>query len=71
MKIAQIAPPWITLPPKNYGGTESVISNLVEELVTQGHDVTLFAPGDTRTSAKLVSFSRNLCSRKKSSGACI
>jgi glycosyltransferase involved in cell wall biosynthesis len=56
MRIAQIAPPWITLPPKNYGGTESVISNLVEELVAQGHDVTLFAPGDTTTSAKLVSF---------------
>ncbi len=56
MRIAQIAPPWITLPPKNYGGTESVISNLVEELVAQGHEVTLFAPGDTKTSAKLVSF---------------
>ena len=56
MRIAQIAPPWITLPPKNYGGTESVISNLVEELVAQGHNVTLFAPGDTTTSAKLVSF---------------
>lgn len=56
MKIAQIAPPWITIPPKNYGGTESVIYNLVEELVARGHDVTLFAPGDARTSAKLVSF---------------
>lgn len=56
MKIAQIAPPWITIPPRNYGGTESVIYNLVEELVAQGHDVTLFAPGDARTSAKLVSF---------------
>ena len=56
MRIAQIAPPWIPIPPKNYGGTESVISNLVEELVAQGHDVTLFAPGDARTSAKLVSF---------------
>jgi len=56
MRIAQIAPPWITIPPKNYGGTESVISNLVEELVAQGHDVTLFAPGDAKTSARLVSF---------------
>ena len=56
MKIAQIAPPWISIPPKNYGGTEVVIYNLVEELVAQGHDVTLFAPGDARTSAKLVSF---------------
>jgi glycosyltransferase involved in cell wall biosynthesis len=56
MRIAQIAPPWIAIPPKNYGGTESVIYNLVEEQVAQGHDVTLFAPGDTKTSAKLVSF---------------
>ena len=56
MRIAQIAPPWIAIPPKNYGGTESVIFNLVEELVAQEHDVTLFAPGDARTSAKLVSF---------------
>ncbi|GCE06905.1 glycosyltransferase family 4 protein [Dictyobacter aurantiacus] len=56
MKIAHIAPPWITIPPKNYGGTENVIYNIVEEQVAQGHDVTLFAPGDARTSAKLVSF---------------
>jgi glycosyltransferase involved in cell wall biosynthesis len=56
LRIAQIAPPWITIPPKNYGGTESVIYNLVEELVAQGHDVTLFAPGDAKTSARLVSF---------------
>src|SRR5690349_1161428 len=59
MKIAQIAPPWIPIPPKNYGGTESVIYNLVEELVAQGHDVTLFAPEDAKTSAKLVSFFPN------------
>src|SRR5713226_7606106 len=56
MKIAQIAPPWIPIPPKNYGGTEVVIYNLVEEQVAQGHDVTLFAPADAKTSAKLVSF---------------
>ncbi len=56
MKIAQIAPPWIAIPPKNYGGTEIVLHNLVEEQVAQGHDVTLFAPADARTSAKLVSF---------------
>jgi glycosyltransferase involved in cell wall biosynthesis len=56
MKIAHIAPPWIAIPPKNYGGTEVVIYNLVEAEVAQGHDVTLFAPGDTRTSAKLISF---------------
>ena len=55
MKIAQIAPPWISVPPQNYGGTETVIGFIVEELVAQGHDVTLFASGDSRTSAKLVS----------------
>ncbi len=56
MRIAQIAPPWIPIPPKHYGGTENVIYQLVEEQVAQGHDVTLFAPGDSKTSAKLVSF---------------
>ena len=56
MKIAQIAPPWIALPPKTYGGTESVIYTLIEEQVAQGHDVTLFAPGDAQTSARHVSF---------------
>jgi glycosyltransferase involved in cell wall biosynthesis len=56
MKIAQIAPPWISVPPKTYGGTEAIISFLTEELVAQGHDVTLFAPGDARTSANVVSF---------------
>ena len=56
MKIAQIAPAWIAVPPKNYGGTENVIYNLVEELVTLGHDVTLFTPGDARTSARQISF---------------
>lgn len=56
MKIAHIAPPWIAIPPENYGGTEIFIYNLVEELVAQGHDVTLLAPGDASTSAKLVSF---------------
>ncbi len=56
MKIAHIAPPWIRIPPKNYGGTEIVISNLVEEQVAEGHDVTLLAPGDAATSAHLVSF---------------
>ncbi len=65
MRIAQIAPAWIPIPPKNYGGTESVIYNLVEELVAQGHDVTLFAPGDAKTSAKLVSFFPNSILAKK------
>lgn len=56
MKIAQIAPPWFSVPPKNYGGTEAVIYNLIEKQVELGHDVTLYAPGDSQTSAKLVSF---------------
>ncbi|HEY4033243.1 MAG TPA: glycosyltransferase family 4 protein [Ktedonobacteraceae bacterium] len=56
MKIAQIAPPWIPVPPKNYGGTETVIAHLVEELVALKHEVTLFAPADSNTSAELVSF---------------
>ena len=55
MKIAQIAPPWISIPPANYGGTETIIGFIVEELVAQGHDVTLFASGDSKTPAKLVS----------------
>src|SRR5690349_4360801 len=56
MKIAHITPPWIPIPPKHYGGTEVVIYNLVEEQVAQGYDVTLLAPGNAKTSAKLVSF---------------
>ena len=54
MKIAQIAPLYESVPPKCYGGTERVVSYLTEQLVHQGHDVTLFASGDSKTSAKLV-----------------
>jgi len=54
MRIAQIAPLYECVPPKLYGGTERVVSYLTEEFVRQGHDVTLFASGDSRTSAKLV-----------------
>lgn len=54
MKIAQISPLSESVPPKLYGGTERVVSWLTEELVAQGHDVTLFASGDSRTSARLV-----------------
>jgi glycosyltransferase involved in cell wall biosynthesis len=53
MRIAQVAPLIEAVPPKFYGGTERVIHWLVEELVALGHDVTLFASGDSRTSAKL------------------
>lgn len=55
LKIAQIAPMWVSVPPAKYGGTELVISSLIEELVRRGHEVTLFASGDSKTSAKLVS----------------
>ncbi|WP_407183342.1 glycosyltransferase family 4 protein [Bradyrhizobium centrosematis] len=54
MKIAQIAPLFESVPPRLYGGTERVVSYLTEELVKQGHDVTLFASGDSMTSAELV-----------------
>jgi glycosyltransferase involved in cell wall biosynthesis len=53
MKIAQVAPLYESVPPKLYGGTERVVSYLTEELVAQGHDVTLFASGDSHTPAKL------------------
>jgi glycosyltransferase involved in cell wall biosynthesis len=54
MRIAQIAPLHERVPPKLYGGTERVVAFLTEELVRQGHEVTLFASGDSETSAKLV-----------------
>jgi glycosyltransferase involved in cell wall biosynthesis len=54
MRIAQIAPLYECVPPKRYGGTERIVSFLTEELVRQGHEVTLFASGDSRTSATLV-----------------
>lgn len=55
MKIAQVSPIFERVPPKGYGGTERVISYLTEELVRQGHEVTLFASGDSITGAHLVS----------------
>jgi len=56
VRIAQIAPLTEAIPPKLYGGTERVVHWLVEELIALGHDVTLFASGDSCTSAKLRSF---------------
>ena len=55
MHIAQIAPLTESIPPKLYGGTERVVSWLTDELVSLGHDVVLFASGDSHTSAKLES----------------
>jgi glycosyltransferase involved in cell wall biosynthesis len=58
MRIAQIAPLYESVPPKYYGGTERVVSYLTEELVHQGHEVTLFASGDSVTSANLIPLCR-------------
>jgi glycosyltransferase involved in cell wall biosynthesis len=54
MRIAQVAPLYESVPPKLYGGTERVVSYLTEELVEMGHEVTLFASGDSETSANLI-----------------
>lgn len=54
MKIAQISPLWLEVPPQAYGGTEYVISLLTEELVRRGHEVTLFATANSKTKAKLI-----------------
>ena len=54
MRIAQVSPLYESVPPQSYGGTERVVSYLTEELVRQGHDVTLFASGDSVTRAELV-----------------
>jgi glycosyltransferase involved in cell wall biosynthesis len=54
MRIAQVAPLAESVPPKLYGGTERVVSWLTEELVRQGHEVTLFASGDSQTAATLI-----------------
>jgi glycosyltransferase involved in cell wall biosynthesis len=54
MRIAQVAPLYESVPPRKYGGTERVVSFLTEQLVSMGHDVTLFASGDSLTAADLV-----------------
>jgi glycosyltransferase involved in cell wall biosynthesis len=54
MRIAQVAPLYESVPPQGYGGTERVVSYLTEELVRQGHEVTLFASGDSVTAAELI-----------------
>jgi glycosyltransferase involved in cell wall biosynthesis len=55
MRIAQIAPLYESVPPKLYGGTERVVAHLTNALVARGHEVTLFASGDSETNARLVS----------------
>jgi len=54
LRIAQVSPLFESVPPRAYGGTERVVAYLTEELVARGHDVTLFASGDSRTCARLV-----------------
>ncbi len=54
LRIAQLAPPFVPVPPVKYGGTERVVSLVTEELVRRGHAVTLFASGDSQTAAELV-----------------
>jgi glycosyltransferase involved in cell wall biosynthesis len=53
MKIAQISTPFVSVPPLDYGGTELIVYELAEGLVARGHEVTVFATGDSRTSARL------------------
>jgi glycosyltransferase involved in cell wall biosynthesis len=55
LRVAVLAPPWFAVPPRRYGGTEAVVSLLVDGLVRRRHEVTLFASGDSRTQANLVS----------------
>ncbi len=55
MRIAEIAPPWFAVPPAGYGGIEWVVSLLADGLVERGHDVTLYATGDSSTKAELIS----------------
>ncbi|HJR04423.1 MAG TPA: glycosyltransferase, partial [Methylomirabilota bacterium] len=54
MRIAHVAPLYERVPPMLYGGTERIVSYLVEEQVRRGHEVTLFASGDSRTDAQMV-----------------
>jgi glycosyltransferase involved in cell wall biosynthesis len=53
MRIAEIAPPWVRVPPEGYGGIEWIVSLLTDGLVERGHDVTLYAPGNSTTTARL------------------
>jgi len=55
MKIAIVSTIWEKVPPEKYGGTELVVYNLAEGLVKNGHKVTVFASGNSKTSARLVS----------------
>jgi len=58
LRIAQVAPLWYPVPPPAYGGTELIVSRLTEELVRRGHEVTLYASGDSRTRARKVAVTK-------------
>ena len=61
MRIAEIAPLFESVPPRLYGGTERVVAYLTDELIRQGHQVTLFASGDSITSAELIPCTSRAC----------
>lgn len=65
LRIAQIAPIWYSVPPKKYGGIERIVHYLTEGLVRRGHYVTLFASGDSKTKAKLLSCRARCLSKDK------
>ena len=67
MRIAQVAPLFESVPPRLYGGTERVVSYLTEELVAMGHQVTLFASGDSKTAARLIPICPNSLRLSRSS----
>src|SRR5688500_17088217 len=55
LRIALVAPPWFPVPPPGYGGIEYVVAKLADGLAARGHEVTLFAPGGSKTQARLES----------------
>jgi len=72
LRIGQVPPLWTPIPPKTYGGIELMVHLLTEELVRQGHDVTLFGTGDSRTSAKLEPVcERNMLDTMAATEACV
>jgi glycosyltransferase involved in cell wall biosynthesis len=54
LRVAMVAPPWFDIPPRQYGGIEAVLADLVEALIDNGHDVTLIGVGEDRTRARLI-----------------
>jgi glycosyltransferase involved in cell wall biosynthesis len=72
LRIAQVPPLWTPIPPKTYGGIELMVHLLTENLVEQGHDVTLFGTGDSQTSAKLEAVcERNMLEYMAQTEACV